>query len=53
MGIKMLSAQQDILLQSGHCKAPSPYLIELKDDCKIIGVKSGVNVEQPGLHYDT
>lgn len=45
MGIKMLSAQEDILLECGNCLSPTPYRVELEDGSKIIGVKSGINEE--------
>jgi hypothetical protein len=53
MGLKMFSAQNDILLECGNCGSPNPYRVELENGSKIIGVKSGINFEQPGLHYDT
>ena len=43
MGFRLLNDQMKVLLQCGQLGQPEPHLIELEEDSKIIGVRSGIN----------
>jgi hypothetical protein len=52
MGMRLTDSDDNDLLKCGKLASKVPQIIKLDANHKIVGIKSGINSEQPGLHYD-